>query len=98
MAPMGLCSFPMRSPVPAHLHSTLAFQEGSLRCSASQPLLVNHLCHISPILLHQALVSAKAVDLNVLLEEKCPKKFLFPLLTLLWATFSSYTTLALTMA
>lgn len=43
-------------------------------------------------------MSAKAVDLNVLLEEKCPKKFLFPLLTLLWATFSSYTTLALTMA
>lgn len=92
------------SALPSHLLTSLyrqylfSFCNGcaALTLRLSSPLILAS--HISPILLHQALVSAKAVDLNVLLEEKCPKKFLFPLLTLLWATFSSYTTLALTMA
>ncbi|KAL1508818.1 hypothetical protein AB1Y20_004913 [Prymnesium parvum] len=38
----------------------------------------------------------KALEMNALLEQKCPKKYLCPVLALLWTTYSSYSTMALT--
>ena len=45
----------------------------------------------------KATVVAKMIDINGRLEEKCPKKYALPVLALLWITYSSYSTMALTL-